>query len=332
MGRGSVCCLGRNWEAPVVTLIVFSVLALVVVIAVSLAFRTVPQGQVWTVERFGAYTRLLQPGLNLLVPFMELVGHKMNVQEIVMDIPEQAVITRDNAAVVVDGIMYYRVLDPVRAAYGAQNLVQALTTVAMTNIRSVIGSMDLDAALSGREEINARLLMTLDHATEPWGVKVGRVELRKIEPPANLVMAMNLQMTAERERRATVARAMGEREAAVARAEGQKQATVLEAEARLEAAMKDATARERLAEAEARATQSVAAAAAGAGGEALRYFIAQKYVEAIQALAANPNGRTLVIPVETGALAGGIAQALEAMGMKAGGMKAGSMGPGITPP
>ena len=294
-------------------LVVLFVLAVVVVLGVSLGVRTVPQGQVWTVERFGAFTRLLHPGLNLLLPMVERIGHKMNVQEIVLDIPEQAVITRDNAAVTVDGIMYYRVLDPVRAAYGAQNLVQALTTVAMTNIRAVIGGLDLDGALSGREEINARLLATLDHATEPWGVKVGRVELRKIEPPANLVMAMNLQMTAERERRATVARAMGEREAAVARAEGAKQATVLEAEARLEAAMKDAEARERLAEAEARATQSVAAAAAGAGAEALRYFIAQKYVDAVRALAANPNGRTLVIPVETGALAGGIAQAIEAM-------------------
>ena len=294
-------------------LIVLVVLAFVVVLTASLGVRTVPQGQVWTVERFGAFTRLLQPGLNLLVPFVERVGHKMNVQEIVLDIPEQAVITRDNAAVTVDGIMYYRVLDPAKAAYGAQNLVMALTSMAMTNIRSVIGAMDLDGALSGREEINAKLLVTLDHATAPWGVKVSRVELRKIEPPANLVMAMNLQMTAERERRATVARAMGEREAAIARAEGAKQATVLEAQARFEAAQQDAAARERLAEAEARATNSVAAAAAGAGSEALRYFIAQKYVEAIHALAANPNGRTLVIPVETGGLAGGIAQVLEAM-------------------
>lgn len=289
------------------------VLAVVIVIAVMLGVRTVPQGQVWTVERFGAFTRLLQPGLNLLFPLVERVGHKMNVQEIVNDIPEQAVITRDNAAVVVDGIMYYRVLDPAKAAYGAQNLVQALTSMAMTNIRSVIGAMDLDGALSGREEINAKLLVTLDHATAPWGVKVSRVELRKIEPPENLVRAMNLQMTAERERRATVARAMGEREAAVARAEGQKQATVLEAEARLEAAMKDAAARERLAEAEANATRSVAAAAAGNGADALRYFIAQKYVDAIGLLAANPNGRTLVIPLETGALAGGITQMIEAM-------------------
>ena len=173
--------------------------------------------------------------------------------------------------------------------------------------------MDLDGALSGREEINAKLLLTLDHATAPWGVKVSRVELRKIEPPANLVAAMNLQMTAERERRATVARAMGEREAAVARAEGAKQATVLEAEARLEAASKDAEARVRLAEAEATATRAVAEAAAGAGTEALRYFIAQKYVDAVGRLAANPSGRTLVIPLETGALAGGIAQAVTAM-------------------
>jgi len=282
--------------------VILIVLVIVAILAAALGVRTVPQGQVWTVERFGAFTRLLNPGLNLLLPLVERVGHKMNVQEIVLDIPEQAVITRDNAAVVVDGIMYYRVLDPAKAAYGAQNLVQALTSMAMTNIRSVIGAMDLDGALSGREEINAKLLVTLDHATAPWGVKVSRVELRKIEPPANLVTAMNLQMTAERERRATVARA-----------EGQKQATVLEAEARLEAAMKDATARERLAEAEARATQVVAQAAQGGGGEALRYFIAQKYVDAIGRLAANPSGRTLVIPLETGAMAGGITQALEAM-------------------
>ncbi len=293
-------------------------LAVVLVLAVFLGVRTVPQGQVYTVERFGAYTRLLHPGLNLLVPLVERVGHKMNVQEIVLDIPEQAVITRDNAAVTVDGIMYYRVLDPAKAAYGAQNLVQALTTLSMTNIRSVIGAMDLDGALSGREEISAKLLAVLDHATAPWGVKVSRVELRKIEPPANLVTAMNLQMTAERERRATVARAQGEREAAVTRAEGQKQAAVLEAEARLEAAIRDADARERLAEAEANATRVVAEASAGQGEAALRYFIAQRYVDAIGRLAANPSGRTLVIPVEMGGLAGGIVQAMEALRLGAG--------------
>ena len=294
-------------------LYVLAAVAVVFVLAVSLGIRTVPQGQVWTVERFGRFVRLLQPGLNLMTPFVERIGHKMNVQEIVLDIPEQAVITRDNAAVVVDGIMYYRVLDAERAAYGAQNLVQALTAMAMTNIRSVIGALDLDGALSGREEINGRLLETLDHATGPWGVKVSRVELRKIEPPANLVAAMNLQMTAERERRATVARANGEREAGIARAEGAKQARVLEAEGRLAAAVKDAEARVALAEAEAKATRVVAAAAAGPGAEALRYFVATKYVEAVGALAANPSGRTLVLPIESSGLAGGITQALAAM-------------------
>ena len=294
-------------------LYVLIAVAVVFVLAVSLGIRTVPQGQVWTVERFGRFVRLLQPGLNLMTPFVERIGHKMNVQEIVLDIPEQAVITRDNAAVVVDGIMYYRVLDAERAAYGAQNLVQALTAMAMTNIRSVIGALDLDGALSGREEINGRLLETLDHATDPWGVKVSRVELRKIEPPANLVAAMNLQMTAERERRATVARANGEREAGIARAEGAKQARVLEAEGRLAAAVKDAEARVALAEAEAKATRVVAEAAAGPGAEALRYFVATKYVEAIGALAANPTGRTLVLPIESSGLAAGITQALAAM-------------------
>jgi regulator of protease activity HflC (stomatin/prohibitin superfamily) len=289
------------------------VIILVILIGVALSVRTVPQGQVWTVERFGRFTRLLNPGLNLMTPFAERVGHKMNVQEIVIDIPEQAVITRDNAAVMVDGIMYYRVLDAGKAAYGAYNLVQALTSMAMTNIRSVIGGLDLDGALSSRDEINGRLLDTLDHATDPWGVKVSRVELRKIEPPANLVQAMNLQMTAERERRAMVARANGEREAEVARAEGAKQARVLEAEGRLAAALKDADARVALAEAEAKATRVVAAAAEGTGGEALRYFVAMKYVEAVTALAANPSGRTLVMPIESAGLAGGITQALAAM-------------------
>lgn len=295
------------------TLVILLILLAVIAFAVSRAVRTVPQGQVWTVERFGAYTRLLQPGLNILVPFVETVRHKMNVQEIVLDIPEQAVITRDNAAVVVDGIIYYRVLDVPKAAYGAQNLVQALTALAMTNIRSVIGALDLDGALSEREHINAQLLVTMDAATQPWGVKVTRVELRKIEPPENLVRAMNLQMTAERERRAMVARAQGEREADIARAEGRKRAQVLEAEARLEAAERDAKARERLAAAEAMATRVVAEAGAGQGAAALSYFIAQRYVDAVHALAANPAGRTLVLPLETAALAGTIVQAIEAM-------------------
>jgi regulator of protease activity HflC (stomatin/prohibitin superfamily) len=231
---------------------------------------------------------------------MDQVGRRLNVQEVVLDIPEQSVITKDNASVAVDGIVYYRVMDPAAAAYAVQNLQQALTSLAMTNIRAVIGEMDLDATLSGREQINSSLLRILDGATEPWGVKVSRVELRKVEPPENLVRAMNLQMTAERERRASVMRA-----------EGEKQALVLQAEGRQQSAMRDAEARERLAEAEAKATRLVADAAAGAGEAALRYFISDKYVRAFEALAGNPNSKLVVVPMEATALFGGISAALQ---------------------
>src|SRR3954447_18967589 len=293
------------------TEIVLLALLLLAVLAVSQGIRTVPQGEVWTVERFGAFTRLLQPGLNLVIPFIDQVGRKLNVQEVVLDIPEQSVITRDNASVLVDGIVYYRVMDPAKAAYAVQRMEQALTALAMTNIRAVIGEMDLDATVSSRERINSSLLGILDGATDPWGVKVSRVELRKVEPPENLVRAMNLQMTAERERRATVMKAEGDRAAAIQRAEGEKQALVLAAEGRQQAAMRDAEARERLAEAEAKATQMVAEAAAGAGEAALRYFIADKYVKAFEAMGTNPANKLVVVPMESAGLAGGIAQALE---------------------
>ncbi|TCZ57923.1 SPFH domain-containing protein [Roseicella aquatilis] len=280
--------------------IVLLVLLLLAVLAVARGVRTVPQGEVWTVERFGAFTRLLQPGLNLIIPFVDAVGRRMNVQEVVLDIPEQSVITHDNASVAVDGIVYYRIMDPAKAAYAVQNMQQALTALAMTNIRSVIGEMDLDATLSGRERINSSLLMILDGATDPWGVKVSRVEIRKVEPPENLVRAMNLQMTAERERRAVVVRA-----------EGERAALVLAAEGRREAAMRDAEARERLARAEAEAARMVGESAAGAGEQALRYFIAERYVKAFEALGSNPANKLVVVPMESAALAGGIAQALE---------------------
>ncbi|TDH61671.1 SPFH/Band 7/PHB domain protein [Dankookia rubra] len=282
------------------TEIVLLVLLLLAVLAVSKGIRTVPQGEVWTVERFGAFTRLLQPGLNLVIPFIDQVGRKLNVQEVVLDIPEQSVITRDNASVLVDGIVYYRVMDPAKAAYAVQRMEQALTALAMTNIRAVIGEMDLDQTLSSRERINSSLLVILDGATDPWGIKVSRVELRKVEPPENLVRAMNLQMTAERERRATVMRA-----------EGDKQALILAAEGRQEAAQRDAQARERLAQAEAAATRMVSEAAAGAGEQALRYFISDRYVKAFEALAGNPNSKLVVVPMESAALAGGVVQALE---------------------
>jgi regulator of protease activity HflC (stomatin/prohibitin superfamily) len=286
-------------ELPLATIVLVA-LVILAVVTVAKGIRTVPQGQVWTVERFGAFTRLLQPGLNLIIPYVDQIGRRMNVQEVVLDIPEQAVITKDNATVATDGIVYYRVMDPAKAAYAVQDMPQALTALAMTNIRAVVGEMDLDATLSGRDRINTSLLTILDGATEPWGVKVSRVEIRKIEPPENLIRAMNLQMTAERERRA-----------AVARAEGERQALVLAADGRRDAAIRDAEARERLAEAEAKATRMVAEAAAGSGADALRYFVAEKYVKAFEALAANPSSRLVIVPMESAALAGGIAQAME---------------------
>jgi regulator of protease activity HflC (stomatin/prohibitin superfamily) len=291
------------------------VLVLILVITTIFAgAKSVPQGNVWTVERFGAYTRSLQPGLNFVLPYIDRVGRRLNVQEQVLDIPEQTVITGDNATVSADGVIYFRVLEAEKAAYQVQNLPQALTTLAMTNIRAVIGEMQLDAALSSRERINTQLLTILDGATHPWGVKVSRVEIRKIEPPENLILAMNLQMTAERERRATVAKAEGEREASIKRAEGAKQSLILAAEGRQEAANRDAEARERLAAAEATATRLVAEQARDGGEPALRYFIAVSYVEAFKALAASPNSKMIVVPMEATALAGGITQALQVMG------------------
>jgi regulator of protease activity HflC (stomatin/prohibitin superfamily) len=290
-------------DIPLSTIVPIAILVLAL-LTVAKGVRTVPQGEVWSVERFGAFTRLLQPGLNIIIPFVDQIGRRLNVQEVVLDIPEQAVITKDNATVAVDGIVYYRVMDPAKAAYAVQDMKAALTALAMTNIRAVVGELELDATLAGRDRINTSLLTILDGATEPWGVKVSRVEIRKIEPPENLIRAMNLQMTAERERRA-----------AVARAEGEKQALVLAAEGRRDAAMRDAEARERLAQAEAAATRMVAEAAAGSGADALRYFVAERYVKAFEALAANPSSRLVIVPMESAALAGSVTQAMELLRM-----------------
>ena len=291
--------------------IIFVALLVLAVVTAAKGIRTVPQGEVWTVERFGAFTSLLQPGLNFIIPFIDGIGRRVNVQEQVLDIPEQHVITRDNATVQVDGIVYYRIMDPTKAAYAVQDLTQALQQLSMTNIRSVVGEMDLDATLSGRDRINTALLTILDGATEPWGAKISRVEIKRIEPPENLIRAMNLQMTAERERRATVAKAEGDREAEVKRAEGARSAAILAAEGRKEAAFRDAEARERSAEAEAKATQMVAEVAVGAGVQALQYFIAEKYVKAFEVLAGNPAQKLVLVPMESTALAGGITAALE---------------------
>lgn len=309
------------------TVVVIWVIVLILVVVTLFAgVKTIPQGQIWTVERFGAYTRLLEPGLQFVLPYIDRIGRKLNVQEQVVEIPEQTVITRDNVTVTVDGIIYFRVMEPEKAAYQVQNLELALTTLAMTNIRSVIGEMELDATLSSRERINSSLLGILDGATLPWGVKVSRVEIRKIEPPENLILAMNLQMTAERERRAVVARADGEREASIKRAEGDKQALILSAEGRQQAAIRDAEARVALARAEAEATEVASAAAATHGTEGLRYFVASAYVKAFEQIAAAPNTRLVVVPMESSGLAGGIIQAMELL--KAGG----ATGPTNPPP
>ncbi|MEM6846996.1 MAG: SPFH domain-containing protein [Pseudomonadota bacterium] len=291
------------------------VLAFVVIIA---AVKTVPQGMHFTVERFGRYTRTLKPGLNILTPFVERIGDKINMREQVMDVPSQEVITRDNAMVKADGVTFFQVLDAPRAAYEVTDLTQAILNLTMTNIRSVMGSMDLDELLSKRDEINQRVLRVVDAAVEPWGVKITRIEIKDINPPDDLVAAMARQMKAEREKRAVVLEAEGDRAAAIARAEGEKQSAILNAEGRKEAAFRDAEAREREAEAEANATTVVSRALSDGSIQAINYFVADKYVEALQAIATAPNQRTLILPVDAtatlGALAGVAEIAKEAFG------------------
>lgn len=310
-------------------IVIWVLLLVLVVVTLYAGVKTVPQGEIWTVERFGAYLRMMQPGLNFVLPYVDRVGRRLNVQEQVVEIPEQSVITRDNATVAVDGIIYYRVMEPEKAAYQVANLTLALTTLAMTNIRAVIGEMELDATLSSRERINTALLEILDGATMPWGVKVSRVEIRKIEPPENLIRAMNLQMTAERERRAVVARADGEREAAIKRAEGEKQALILAAEGRQQAANRDAEARMALAHAEAEATRMVSDAASQHGQAALNYFIADRYVRAFQSMASAPNSRLVVVPMESAGMAGAIVQAMQLLRSD---LPPGPLPPGAVPP
>ena len=282
-------------------------LAVLLVLLLFLGVKSVPQGEEWTVERFGRYVRTLRPGLNLIVPMVESIGRRMTMMEQVLDIPSQEVITRDNALVTVDAVVFFQVLDAARAAYEVADLERAIVNLTMTNLRTVLGSMDLDEALSKRDEINARLLAVVDEATGPWGVKVTRIEIKDITPPQDLVEAMARQMKAERDKRAQILLAEGEREAAILRAEGEKQAAVLEAEGRREAAFRDAEARERLAEAEARATEWLARAAADGGRPALNYYVAQKYLDALAQFATSPQQKTLVLPVEATGILGALA-------------------------
>jgi regulator of protease activity HflC (stomatin/prohibitin superfamily) len=301
-----------------------SILALaIVVVAVIVLFklvRIVPQGYEWTVETFGRYTGTLSPGLHLLVPLYHAVGRKMNMMEQVLDVPSQDVITKDNAVVRVDGVVFYQVLDAAKAAYEVANLEQAVLALVMTNIRTVLGSMDLDESLSQRDAINAQLLRVVDEATHPWGLKANRIEIKDIQPPRDLIDAMARQMKAEREKRANVLEAEGFRQAAILKAEGEKQSAILAAEGKKEAAFREAEARIRLAEAEAQATRLVSEAIAGGDVNALNYFVANKYVEALKEMAHSPNQKLLMLPVEAtgvlGSLAGIAELAKESLGQQ----------------
>jgi len=280
------------------------VLVLLAVLTIFAGVKTVSQGYNWTVERFGRYTRTLQPGLNLIVPFFDRIGRKVNVMEQVIDIPQQDVISKDNASVTVDGLAFFQVFDAAKASYEIALLEPAIVKLTMTNIRSVMGSLDLDQILSHRDEINERLLRVVDAAVSPWGIKVNRVEIKDIVPPADLIESMGRQMKAEREKRADILQAEGMRQSAILKAEGQKQSQILEAEGRKEAAFRDAEARERLAQAEALATTVVSEAIAKGDMQAINYFVAQKYVEAFGQLAASPAAKTVIVPAEMGALVG----------------------------
>ena len=276
------------------------------IVLVLMGVKTIPQGMEYTVERFGRFTRSLRPGLHLITPVVDRIGAKMNMMETVLDVPEQEVITKDNAMIKANGIIFFQVLDAAKAAYQVTNLELGILNLTMTNLRTVMGSMDLDELLSKRDHINARLLAVIDDATTPWGVKVTRVEIKDIEPPHDIVEAMARQMKAEREKRAVILEAEGVRQAEILRAEGEKQAAILDAEGRKEAAFRDAEARERQAEAEAQATTMVSKSISEGNVQAINYFVAQKYIDAVKSFANSSNQKILFLPLEASSVIGAI--------------------------
>ena len=283
---------------------------IIVVLAVVVIFKgvkTVPQGYEFTVERFGRFTKSITPGLNLIVPFIDRITHKVNMMEQVLDIESQSVISKDNALIQADGVVFFQVLEASKATYEVNDLFNAMQNLCLTNIRTVLGAMALDEILSNRDQINASLLGVVDAATDPWGIKVTRIEIKDLEPPADLVEAMGRQMKAERQKRADILEAEGKRQAEILRAEGEKQGAILDAEGRRESAFRDAEARERLAEAEAKATKLVSDAIAGGDARAINYFVAQKYIEALQAIGSAENEKLVLLPMEATGILGSLA-------------------------